>query len=131
MYSLNVPINIHRKDTNDYLQLAQEIADEQHFFHWELEFPEVWCDTEGNLRSDGGFDAIVGNPPWDKIKLNEREFYSNYNPTVWNYQGTARKRFIAQMLEEPDIVYAWRDYERTLNARIAFLLKANIYQYQT
>jgi hypothetical protein len=117
--------------TDDYLGLAQKIADEQHFFHWELEFPEVWCDDAGNLRPNGGFDIIVGNPPWDKIKPNEREFYSNYNPTIWNYQGTARKQIISQLNEELDVVNAWWHYERVLNARITFLLRSGIYQYQT
>lgn len=38
------------------------------FFHWELAFPEVAFDSTGKRRSDFGFDAVVGNPPWDRIR---------------------------------------------------------------
>jgi hypothetical protein len=37
-------------------------------FHWELEFPEVFFDANGNRRPDAGFDAILGNPPWDMVR---------------------------------------------------------------
>jgi len=39
----------------------------ERFFHWELEFPEVFFDGHG-ARGDAGFDAIVGNPPWDSLR---------------------------------------------------------------
>jgi hypothetical protein len=38
------------------------------FFHWELEFPEVFHDADGRRRPDGGFDAVLGNPPWDALR---------------------------------------------------------------
>jgi Eco57I restriction-modification methylase len=37
-------------------------------FHWPLEFPEVFLDGNGRARADGGFDAIVGNPPWEMLR---------------------------------------------------------------
>jgi type I restriction-modification system DNA methylase subunit len=37
-------------------------------FHWEVEFPEVFLDAEGRLRADGGFDAVIGNPPYVRIQ---------------------------------------------------------------
>ena len=43
---------------------AQEIATERRFFHWEIEFPEVFRDRYGREKDNPGFDAIVGNPPW-------------------------------------------------------------------
>jgi hypothetical protein len=42
---------------------AQEIAQEKRFYHWELEFPEVFY-TEGAPKENPGWDAVVGNPPW-------------------------------------------------------------------
>jgi hypothetical protein len=48
-----------------WLDEAAEIADEKRFFHWELEFPEVFFDRQGRpLGEDAGFDAVVGNPPY-------------------------------------------------------------------
>ena len=51
-----------------YLRAADEIAQGRRFFHWELEFPEAFFDADGRRKHHAGFDAIVGNPPWDMIR---------------------------------------------------------------
>ncbi|HEX9367828.1 MAG TPA: N-6 DNA methylase [Vicinamibacterales bacterium] len=43
---------------------ASNVARRERFFHWELEFPEVFFDERGEPRADAGFDAVIGNPPW-------------------------------------------------------------------
>ena len=60
---------LHSRDTDALENLlsyrrAQEIATEKRFFHWEIEFPEVFRDKFGREKDNPGFDAIVGNPPW-------------------------------------------------------------------
>ncbi|MYE88780.1 N-6 DNA methylase [Candidatus Poribacteria bacterium] len=45
-------------------QRAQEIAKEKRFFHWEIEFPEVFRDKYGREKDNPGFDAVIGNPPY-------------------------------------------------------------------
>ena len=60
---------LHAQDTDALDNLlsyrrAQEIAKEKQFFHWEIEFPEVFRDQYGRDKDNPGFDAIVGNPPW-------------------------------------------------------------------
>ena len=55
------------------LRIANEIAEQQHFFHWELEFSDVF-------EERGGFDLVLGNPPWEKITWNEQDLLSDYNP---------------------------------------------------
>ena len=50
------------------LETADAAAGAHRFFHWELEFPEVFFDADGRRRPDGGFDAVVGNPPWDMVR---------------------------------------------------------------
>lgn len=47
-----------------WFNTAQQQASELSFFHWKLEFPEVFYDEEANKRPDAGFDAVLGNPPW-------------------------------------------------------------------
>lgn len=44
--------------------MAAEIASTERFFHWQLEFPEIFFDAEGQPLRRAGFDAVVGNPPW-------------------------------------------------------------------
>jgi len=44
------------------------IAAQHSLFHWELAFPEVFFDAGGHRRPDGGFDAVLGNPPWDMLR---------------------------------------------------------------
>jgi len=48
----------------DLFDRARELALRHGFFHWDLAFPEVFCGPDGLLRPDGGFDAIIGNPPY-------------------------------------------------------------------
>ena len=60
---------LHSRDTNTlenlpFYRRAQGIATEKKFFHWEIEFPEVFRDQYGREKDNPGFDAIVGNPPW-------------------------------------------------------------------
>jgi hypothetical protein len=51
-----------------YLDSVAGAAEAHRFFHWELEFPEVFFDASGNRRPLAGFDAVIGNPPWDMIR---------------------------------------------------------------
>jgi len=56
-----------------FLDPALEITDKKQFFHWELEFPEVFYDEFGRIRENPGFDAVVGNPPYDVISEKEQQ----------------------------------------------------------
>ncbi len=51
-----------------YLDAADAVAAARRFFHWELEYPEVFFDGDGRRLSRPGFDAVIGNPPWDMIR---------------------------------------------------------------
>jgi len=62
----------------DLLITAATQAVEQRFFHWELEFPEVFYE-KGTKKENGGFDSVVGNPPWIMVKAiddRSKAFYS-------------------------------------------------------
>lgn len=50
------------------LDAARQIADGGRFFHWTLEFPEVFHDPDGRPATDAGFDAVIGNPPWEMLR---------------------------------------------------------------
>jgi type I restriction-modification system DNA methylase subunit len=51
-----------------WFQDAQHVAAEDDYFHWKLEFPDVFCDTTSDRREGSGFDAVIGNPPYVRIQ---------------------------------------------------------------
>jgi hypothetical protein len=51
-----------------WLQSSEAIAHTRRLFHWELEFPEVFFDAGGGRLPNAGFDAVIGNPPWDMVR---------------------------------------------------------------
>lgn len=55
------------------LQVAQIVASQQHFMHWALEFADIF-------KARGGFDVILGNPPWIKLEWNEQALLSDFDP---------------------------------------------------
>ena len=59
------------------IQRALDISKEKRFFHWELEFPEAFYDKQCNRKANAGFDAVIGNPPYDVL---ERERLGTENP---------------------------------------------------
>lgn len=58
---------------SDRLALVRTIANERKFFHWELEYVDLFAER-------GGFDLILGNPPWVKVEWNEGDLLSERNP---------------------------------------------------
>ena len=60
---------------------ARSVADREGFLHWEVAFPGVWQGWQ-DAHPAGGFDAVIGNPPWDRIKLQEVEWFATRNPEL-------------------------------------------------
>lgn len=101
----------------------------QRFFHWELEFPDIFFDERGQRRADGGFDAVVGNPPWEQLELAENEFFAVRSPEIaLAPTGSKRKALIAALPNsDPDL---WREFQDALdavNAERRFLQQSGIY----
>lgn len=59
--------------------VVRRVSRKMRFFHWELEFPAVFREAKS------GFDAMLGNPPWDIAKPNSREFFSTIDPLYRSY----------------------------------------------
>ena len=71
---------------------AQEIATEKRFFHWEMEFPEVFRDKYGREKDNPGFDAVIGNPPYGaNLDELDKKFVKINLPTV----GSVTDSFVA------------------------------------
>jgi len=83
----------------EMLDEVRRIANEHRFFHWHLEFPEVFA--------DGGFDCVLGNPPWERIKIQEKEFFASREPDVAGARNAAeRNRMIATLKKTNPELYA-------------------------
>jgi hypothetical protein len=73
---------------------AREVTDKARAFHWPLEFPDV--------MAAGGFDVVLGNPPWERIKLQEQEFFASREPEIaMAPNADARGKMIAKLKEAP------------------------------
>jgi hypothetical protein len=77
-----------RDPTSQKALLAGGLAQEIGFFHWELEFAQVFADC-------GGFDVVLGNPPWEMLNLIEREHFVDIPAIRDAPTGDARKKQIA------------------------------------
>jgi hypothetical protein len=79
---------------------VRRVAQEQRFFHWHIEFPEVFS------RSDPGFDCVLGNPPWEQVELKEEEFFAPRAPDVVSGgTGAERKRRIEELAKSKPELY--------------------------
>ena len=70
---------------------ARTIADRETFLHWEAAFPGVWKQWQDS-HPRGGFDAVIGNPPWDRIKLQEVEWFATRAPELARAPTAAARR---------------------------------------
>ncbi len=94
--------------------VAERIAAKMRFFHWELEFPDVF-------RAPGaGFDAQLGNPPWDIAKPNSKEFFSNLDPLYRSYGKQEALRYQANYFQAEETEAAWLDYNADFRAQSNF-----------
>ncbi len=74
------------------------------FFHWHLEFPEIFGDPPAPTWVPdgwpGGFSCLLGNPPWERVKLQEQEFFAARSPEIAQApNAAARTRLIKALIE--------------------------------
>lgn len=97
------------------------LSDEYQFFHWHLEFPDVFRPKpRADITDDevtgwtGGFDCVLGNPPWEKIQLEEQKFFSAAAPDIAIASARERKAAIQRLkVDRPEL---YRDYYNALRA---------------
>lgn len=109
------------------------------FFHWQLEFPEVAFSDDGKARSGFGFDAVIGNPPWDRIRPERKQFYAPFGDNtpgsgrdIANTQAASLDRLIRALHgEHPTLEQEWFDYEQSLHELVFFLNESGVYSHQS
>jgi hypothetical protein len=84
------------------LENARRLVSNERFLNWEVAFPGVWTDWEGP-EPTGGFDAVVGNPPWDRLKLQQVEWFAARRPEIARTQRASdRTRMISGLTAAND-----------------------------
>lgn len=112
------------------------LSEEYRFFHWYLEFPDVFTvpDDPSSPEVDpvtgwaGGFDCVLGNPPWDKVDFEDKKYFSVVEPKLAEISGTKRRTAIvewaAEHAEEGARYYAAR---RRVKSSFLFLGSSGAY----
>lgn len=103
--------------------LANARAQEYGFFHWSLEFPDVF--------EKGGFDVILGNPPWEKFNLEVKEFFLSRDPSISSITKASIREKAIKNLEntKPSLFTEFNLELNKANKTINFLKTKGIYNY--
>lgn len=108
----------------------QRLTQEFNFFHWHLAFPDVFRIPASNESPEneqaswsGGFDVVLGNPPWDKIQPEEEKFFATSRPDIAGAESAKiRKELIAHLEEtDPPNYRLWEQYKRNIDGICHFL----------
>lgn len=95
---------------------------EFHPFHWVLEFAPVY--------RDGGFDVLIGNPPWDVITVDREHFFPKYDEQFRTRPPSEKDEMQEKLLEDPEIEAAWEEFQREMELRADYYNSSNQYELQ-
>jgi hypothetical protein len=117
------------------VKLINGLARQYRFFHWHLEFPGIFTvPADGSVDPvtgwTGGFSCVIGNPPWERVKIQDKEFFANNGRPDIEGASTAaiRKKMIAALGEtNPDLFQKYHDALRQSDATAHLLLKSDRY----
>jgi len=87
------------------IKQAREACKKANALHWPFAFPKVF--------SKGGFDVVLGNPPWDMLQLDPREFFAQSHPDIANAQNMAKRDRLIEKLKDEDLTAYLRFKEST------------------
>jgi hypothetical protein len=103
--------DVTREDIEDYTP-----------FHWVLEFASVYA--------DGGFDVIIGNPPWDVVAPNREDYFTKFDE-VFRTRGPSDKDEMQEsLLEDPEIADGWEKYQNEMETQAAYFNSSSQYKLQ-
>ncbi|MCX6251732.1 MAG: N-6 DNA methylase [Bacteroidetes bacterium] len=108
------------------LDWVDQVCKENNFFHWKLEFPEVFNKEKGQ---PGGFDCILGNPPWERVKLVEKEFFLTRNFAIANAPTASHRNELIKKLVDtnPNLLIEYQKACYNAEATAGFLIHSGRY----
>ena len=103
------------------VEATRQIAEDYGLFHWELAFSHVFA--------RGGFDVVLGNPPWERLKLQEQEFFASREPSIAKARNAAeRKKLIAALpATNPVLWKEWTGASRIAQGQSHFVRQSGRY----
>jgi N-6 DNA Methylase len=99
---------------------AIDVAGSVPAFHWPLEFPDV--------MRNGGFDVVIGNPPWETMSPDAKEFFATFDHEVRFMSPEDQKAAYNRILETPVIAESWNSYCRDLYRQVQFYKESGRYR---
>ena len=104
-----------------HVEITRRIVEDYGVFHWELAFPHVFA--------RGGFDVVLGNPPWERVKLQEQEFFAMREPFIAKARNAAeRKQLIAALpTTNPLLWNQWTGATRIAQGQSHFVRQSGRY----
>jgi hypothetical protein len=100
---------------SEQLEEVLKLSNAFRFFHWYLEFPDVF-----GVESQG-FDCILGNPPWDIWQPEEKKFFESSAPEIAGLSGNNRKKAIENLRSlNPKLYESWLLYKRSIETTSKF-----------
>lgn len=117
---------------------VQRLAQAYRFFHWHLEFPSVFRVPADDEPPDneqtgwcGGFDCVLGNPPWEHMELKEKEFFATASPDIAQAPTAAKRKKLIQQLRttNPKLYESYADALRRINGSTHLLRYSGAYPF--
>ncbi len=112
---------------------ARSWVDHVRPLHWAVAFPELFVDEEGQSLGDrGGFTVVVGNPPWEIVKPDLREYYAQFDAEIES--KLTRKKVEARIAElnaaDPELAAGWEEQKARIALTAAYYKKSGAYSRQ-
>jgi hypothetical protein len=116
---------------SEVLSEVSDLSRQYRFLHWHLAFPQIYqVDIDGESESGciGGFDLIFGNPPWDTLSPDRKEFFAAEDPSIRFVSKADQDLIVDRLLDYEEIAERWSLYRRELYASVHFMKSSGRYR---
>ncbi|OYR38633.1 Eco57I restriction-modification methylase domain-containing protein [Halorubrum sp. Hd13] len=92
-------------------------------FHWVLEFATVY--------RGGGFDIVIGNPPWEELKPYRDDFFIKHDTAFRSYTPEQRDERMEELLENEEVAQGWQEFQHSIEQRAQYINESDEYRLQS